>query len=297
MRLRGKRSRLWCSIAVLPCFSASGKIPVTRCGLLLRGTYATYGALSFGSRLSALRNTHNPSELHGKRMAERLPLQCSGTLSGGTLCHLPAVVPHRFWHGQLGIEPTARGFGDRVATLEHLPAYLHSKPDVTPVSPFVSICALTFRRRTSRPLPWLLPSKSHLLCAITPNRFNFDSVVCPNVSAGAHRGEVRGILFWFQVPAWGVICRMEGATSRPRLWGSSCRPTGSRHIPLARKRLCGFLYLYSATNSTRGALEALAGLEPAYCDNHIGYPALPLSYNAVCARRRATTGHRKENEK
>lgn len=88
---------LWCSIAVLPCFSASGKVPVTRCGLPLRGTYAAYSALSFGFRLSALRNTHNPSELHGKRMAERLPLQCSGTLSGGTLCHLPTVVPHRFF--------------------------------------------------------------------------------------------------------------------------------------------------------------------------------------------------------
>ena len=136
------------------------------------------GAFSFGSRLSALRYTHNPSELHGKRMAERLPLQCSGALSGGTLCHLPTVMPHRFWHGQLGIEPTTRGFGDRIATLEHLPAYSHNKPDVAPVSPFVSICVLTFRRRTSRPLLWQLPSKSHLLCAITPNRFNFGSRVC-----------------------------------------------------------------------------------------------------------------------
>lgn len=34
----------------------------------------------------------------------------------------------RLWHGQLGIEPTARGFGDRVATLEHLPAYLVAFP-------------------------------------------------------------------------------------------------------------------------------------------------------------------------
>lgn len=91
------RPGLWYGIAVLPCFSASRKVPVTRCGLPLRGTYAAYGAFSFGSRLSALRNTHNPSELHGKRMAERLPLQCSGTLSGGTLCHLPTVVPHRFF--------------------------------------------------------------------------------------------------------------------------------------------------------------------------------------------------------
>ena len=30
----------WYGIAVLPCFSASGKVPVTRCGLPLRGTYA-----------------------------------------------------------------------------------------------------------------------------------------------------------------------------------------------------------------------------------------------------------------
>ncbi len=87
----------WYGIAVLPCFSASRKVPVTRCGLPLRGTYAAYSAFSFGFRLSALRNTHNPSKLHGKRMAERLPLQCSGTLSGGTLCHLPTVVPHRFF--------------------------------------------------------------------------------------------------------------------------------------------------------------------------------------------------------
>lgn len=87
----------WYGIAVLPCFSASRKVPVARCGLPLLGTYAAYSAFSFGFCLSALRNTHNPSELHGKRMAERLPLQCSGTLSGGTLCHLPAVVPHRFF--------------------------------------------------------------------------------------------------------------------------------------------------------------------------------------------------------
>lgn len=33
---------IWCGIAVLPCFSASGKVPVTRCGLPLWGTYAAY---------------------------------------------------------------------------------------------------------------------------------------------------------------------------------------------------------------------------------------------------------------
>ena len=32
----------WYGIAVLPCFSASKKVPVTRCGLPLRGTYAAY---------------------------------------------------------------------------------------------------------------------------------------------------------------------------------------------------------------------------------------------------------------
>lgn len=32
----------WYGIAVLPCFSASGEVPVARCGLLLRGTYAAY---------------------------------------------------------------------------------------------------------------------------------------------------------------------------------------------------------------------------------------------------------------
>jgi hypothetical protein len=35
---------IWYGIAVLPCFSTSGKVPVTRCGLPLRGTYAACGA-------------------------------------------------------------------------------------------------------------------------------------------------------------------------------------------------------------------------------------------------------------
>lgn len=30
------------------------------------------------------------------------------------------------WHGQLGIEPTTHGFGDRIATLVHVPAYWSS---------------------------------------------------------------------------------------------------------------------------------------------------------------------------
>ena len=40
----GLPAHCWCGIAVLPCFSASGKVPVTRCGLPLRGTYAACGA-------------------------------------------------------------------------------------------------------------------------------------------------------------------------------------------------------------------------------------------------------------
>ena len=42
---------IWCGIAVLPCFCASGKVPVTRCGLPLLGTYAAY-LVGFPLRLS-----------------------------------------------------------------------------------------------------------------------------------------------------------------------------------------------------------------------------------------------------
>lgn len=41
----------WYSIAALPCFSASGEVPVTRCGLPLLGTYAAY-LVGFPLRLS-----------------------------------------------------------------------------------------------------------------------------------------------------------------------------------------------------------------------------------------------------
>ena len=41
-RCRNAVAYIWYGIAVLPCFSASGKVPVTRCGLPLRGTYAAY---------------------------------------------------------------------------------------------------------------------------------------------------------------------------------------------------------------------------------------------------------------
>lgn len=39
---------------------------------------------------------------------------------------------HRFWHGQLGIEPTTHGFGDRVATLVHVPAYCSLRAEPKP---------------------------------------------------------------------------------------------------------------------------------------------------------------------
>ena len=63
------------------------------------------GAFSFSFRLSALRITHNPSELNGKRMAERLPVHIPAVFyvsahrhtSGQALYHLPTVVPYRFW--------------------------------------------------------------------------------------------------------------------------------------------------------------------------------------------------------
>ena len=50
------------------------------------------GTFSFGFRLSALRITHNPSELHGKRMAERLPARRSAdSVSTGS------ARPSRSW--------------------------------------------------------------------------------------------------------------------------------------------------------------------------------------------------------
>ncbi len=49
----------WYGIAVLPCFSASGEVPVTRCGLPLRGTYAAYWP-SFSLRLSHATGNYAP---------------------------------------------------------------------------------------------------------------------------------------------------------------------------------------------------------------------------------------------
>ena len=47
-------------IAVLPCFSASGKVPVTRCGLPLRGTYAAYECPIFPRRARAVGGNECP---------------------------------------------------------------------------------------------------------------------------------------------------------------------------------------------------------------------------------------------
>ena len=67
--------RFWNGIAVLPCFSASGKVPVTRCGLPLRGTYAVY--VQFPLRLShahaRLRPRKHFKRFHQSRQGGRIP--------------------------------------------------------------------------------------------------------------------------------------------------------------------------------------------------------------------------------
>ena len=110
---------------------------------------------------------------------------------GRDVYHLPTVVPHRFfrrrfrlyrlriaqpfskcrhtWSGDAGMSSkNIHGvvYSRRFCSLLG-PAYFHSKPDVAPASPFVSICVLTLWRRTSRPLLWSLPSKEPRPCAIT----------------------------------------------------------------------------------------------------------------------------------
>ena len=65
----------WYGIAVLPCFSASGNVPVTRCGLPLRGTYAAY--VQFPLRLShahaRLRPRKHFKRFHQSRQGGRIP--------------------------------------------------------------------------------------------------------------------------------------------------------------------------------------------------------------------------------
>ena len=119
----------WYGIAVLPCFSASGKVPVTRCGLPLRGTYAVY--VQFLLRLShahaRLRPHKHFKRFHQSRQGGRIPTRSfqqalSFSVRRSAYSHIIRELPG-LWHGQLGIEPTAHGFGDRVATLVHVPAY------------------------------------------------------------------------------------------------------------------------------------------------------------------------------
>lgn len=66
---------IWYGIAVLPCFSASGKVPVTCCGLPLRGTYAVY--VQFPLRLShahaRLRPRKHFKRFHQSRQGGRIP--------------------------------------------------------------------------------------------------------------------------------------------------------------------------------------------------------------------------------
>lgn len=121
--------RFWYGIAVPPCFSASGKVPVTRCGLPLRGTYAVY--VQFPLRLShahaRLRPRKHFKRFHQSRQGGRIPTRSfqqalSFSVRRSAYSHIIRELPG-LWHGQLGIEPTAHGFGDRVATLVHLPVY------------------------------------------------------------------------------------------------------------------------------------------------------------------------------
>ena len=120
----------WYGIAVLPCFSASGKVPVTRCGLPLRGTYAVY--VQFPLRLShahaRLRPRKHFKRFHQSRQGGRIPTRSfqqalSFSVRRSAYSHIIRELPG-LWHGQLGIEPTTHGFGDRVATLVHLPVYV-----------------------------------------------------------------------------------------------------------------------------------------------------------------------------
>ena len=122
--------RFWYGIAVLPCFSASRKVPVTRCGLPLRGTYAVY--VQFPLRLShahaRLRPRKHFKRFHQSRQGGRIPTRSfqqalSFSVRRSAYSHIIRELPG-LWHGQLGIEPTAHGFGDRVATLVHLPVYV-----------------------------------------------------------------------------------------------------------------------------------------------------------------------------
>ena len=68
------------------------------------------GTFSFGFRLSALRITHNPSELHGKRMAERLPARRSAdSVSTGSARPSRLLCVGTLAHFRAGAMPFAHG--------------------------------------------------------------------------------------------------------------------------------------------------------------------------------------------
>ena len=70
-------------------------------------------------RLSPIRleDYAQPFGTHGKRMAERLPVHSPAVFyvsahrhtSGQALCHLPTVVPYRFWSASEDLNTTCRG--------------------------------------------------------------------------------------------------------------------------------------------------------------------------------------------
>ena len=119
----------WYGIAVLPCFSASGKVPVTRCGLPLRGTYAAYVQLPL--RLShahaRLRPRKHFRRFQQSRQGGRIPTRSfqqalSFSVRRSAYSHIIRVRPG-IWQGRLGIEPTQAVLETASPALEHSPLY------------------------------------------------------------------------------------------------------------------------------------------------------------------------------
>lgn len=102
---------IWSGIAVLPCFSAS----VERRRRSLWSPFT--GHLCRILAVLPLRLSHAPSAVFSGH--------CHFHVSHDKRSHSVRALPG-LWHGQLGIEPTTHGFGDRVATLVHLPVYVPS---------------------------------------------------------------------------------------------------------------------------------------------------------------------------
>ena len=75
-----------------------------------------------------LRPRKHFKRFHQSRQGGRIPTRSfqqalSFSVRRSAYSHIVRELPG-LWHGQLGIEPTAHGFGDRVATLVHLPVYV-----------------------------------------------------------------------------------------------------------------------------------------------------------------------------